>query len=74
MLSACFRCNRLVDADTLQPVTLVEGADGSFPLDAMDMSIALSANDERLLVSCDLWCPECLWKLREDGEDFDFGG
>jgi hypothetical protein len=67
MLSACAHCNRLVDADSLKAVTLIEGADAaSFPLAAMEMPTALAASDDRFLVSCDLWCPDCLRELGED--------
>jgi hypothetical protein len=66
MLGTCMRCDRKVDADTLLAVDLIETETIGMPLEALDMSTPLAAADDRLLVSCEMWCLDCRLSIGDD--------
>jgi hypothetical protein len=70
MLSTCAHCDRLVDADILEPVTLIEPTGSRISLRAlMGVSIEDAAVDDEFLVSCDMWCPDCVMTMAEESEE-----
>lgn len=66
--STCQYCSRIVPIDDLIPITHVESTGDGFPLSAIEhpSSIALAANDDGFLVSCEMWCDDCARLLSAD--------